>query len=885
MFDRMRFAGTWRDYQARALAEMDAHLDDERIHIIAAPGAGKTVLGIEIVRRIGRPALVFAPTLAIRDQWRERLTPLFLAEPPAPGEVSHDLSDPRAMTLVTYQSLDALHRADAIVPLAEALQRAGPMTIVLDEAHHLRREWWTSLDRLLRAVGDVRIVALTATPPYDASLAEWRRYEQLCGPADLEIGIADLVRRGDLCPHQDHVLLSVPGADERALLDARRYAIAEVQQALRADRVLLDRLAAHPWLINPQAHVEAILDAPEMLSAMLVLLHAAERPLPRPALDLLGVGGEALPPPSPFWTERLLDGLLFTSRDMGVTDAAHARDLRRFLDTRGLIRGARVTLTHDRALARRMTASIAKIGSIVEIARAEQATMGDRLRMVVLSDHVRAADLPAAATDAFAPTRLGVVPIFETLRRALAHDLRIGVLTGTLVFVPRSALPALRVMALTAGLGDGEIVVDDIAACPDHVALRHPGGGTAMLVRLVTALFTAGEIRILVGTQSLLGEGWDAPALNSLVLASNTASYVLSNQMRGRAIRIDPADPDKVANIWHLATIDPVEGLGDLLGARFEAWFDGAAMGARSDIAIVERRMRAYEGISNGDTDLIESGIARLGLGSDSVVQANARTLALAADRATTAARWRRSLGQGDARSHVREAATARYAPRVLSWYHSLHALGWSALAGGAFAAANELRMMGGYETLGALAMVAAGGFALGSLPRLARAARLVWRNGSIEASLASVGHAVLAALRDRGLASEEEVERAAFVVRTSLDGRKDVVVTGVRRPTEMHILRAIAEIVGPVENPRYLLVRRARLGWRIRTDYHAVPTIFGERREDAERFAGRWRSRIGPSDLVFTRSAEGRVLLLKARAQSFAAGMTRRVDRRSVWL
>ena len=73
MLERMRFNGVWRDYQARVLEVMNSHLGDERLHLVAAPGAGKTVLGLEIVRRLARPALVFAPTVAIREQWVQRL--------------------------------------------------------------------------------------------------------------------------------------------------------------------------------------------------------------------------------------------------------------------------------------------------------------------------------------------------------------------------------------------------------------------------------------------------------------------------------------------------------------------------------------------------------------------------------------------------------------------------------------------------------------------------------------------------------------------------------------------------------------------------------------------------------------------------------------------
>ena len=125
MLSRMRFTGAWRDYQTHVLAEMDDHLVDGRLHVVAAPGAGKTVLGLEIVRRLGRRALVFAPTVAIRDQWAHRLTPL-LAEWHGPEELSYELAAPGQLTLATYQALDAFRRSDDLDRLVEVLAPAAP---------------------------------------------------------------------------------------------------------------------------------------------------------------------------------------------------------------------------------------------------------------------------------------------------------------------------------------------------------------------------------------------------------------------------------------------------------------------------------------------------------------------------------------------------------------------------------------------------------------------------------------------------------------------------------------------------------------------------------------------------------------------------------------
>lgn len=64
-------------------------------------------------------------------------------------------------------------------------------------------------------------------------------------------------------------------------------------------------------------------------------------------------------------------------------------------------------------------------------------------------------------------------------------------------------------------------------------------------------------MRVLIGSRALLGQGWDLPALNTLILATNVASFVSSSQIRGRAIRRNPATPAKTAHIWHISTVVP----------------------------------------------------------------------------------------------------------------------------------------------------------------------------------------------------------------------------------------------------------------------------------------------------------------------------------------
>ncbi len=96
-----------RRYQARLLDEaLTAEgTSDGRLHLVAPPGAGKTVTGLELIRRLGARALVLAPTTTIVEQWRDEVR-LFLPDPTAIDRyVTTDRDGDAPITVLTYQAL------------------------------------------------------------------------------------------------------------------------------------------------------------------------------------------------------------------------------------------------------------------------------------------------------------------------------------------------------------------------------------------------------------------------------------------------------------------------------------------------------------------------------------------------------------------------------------------------------------------------------------------------------------------------------------------------------------------------------------------------------------------------------------------------------------
>ncbi len=69
---------TFRKYQEDMLKtfEEQKKSGETKFHFVAPPGSGKTIICLEIIRRIGEKAVVFSPNQAIQSQWLTRLKEL-----------------------------------------------------------------------------------------------------------------------------------------------------------------------------------------------------------------------------------------------------------------------------------------------------------------------------------------------------------------------------------------------------------------------------------------------------------------------------------------------------------------------------------------------------------------------------------------------------------------------------------------------------------------------------------------------------------------------------------------------------------------------------------------------------------------------------------------
>ena len=900
----LHFHGTWRTYQQRVLDRFDKYSDDKKIHVVAAPGSGKTTLGIELVRRLDSVALILAPTITIREQWAERIQESFLPQDndilessdplsasAAPDPLSasgsslpllsQDLKNPGIITIATYQALhsamnrisgvleedDELHTSETVdysdFDLVKKFQEQKLSTLCLDECHHLRSEWWKALEQFKSAFPQIFTVALTATPPYDSTPAMWTRYMDMCGSIDEEITVPELVKDGTLCPHQDYVYFNYPTKEEMKRLEVFNADVKEITDMLLADETFFQAVQGHTFLA-PGSSDEQILDNPAYFSSLLIFLAAKKVPCPERFQKLLGF--RRLEELSPKWMELLMQGFFFDDPDSFAVDTVYREQLLHLFKSKGLIEKRKVLFCQNPALEKMMVNSMGKCDSIREITFAEYDSMQKDLRLLILTDYIRKEYESSLGDETKHVEQLGVLPFFEQLRRhavRINSGIRFAVLCGSVVIIPAEAKNTL----LSIAEEPDRISFSSAGLLTDYVKVNI-SGDRHFMTGLVSRLFAEGYFQALIGTKSLLGEGWDSPCINALILASFVGSYMLSNQMRGRAIRIFKDEPDKTSNIWHLVCVRPRKNL-----------LDPYDRGDSEDFAMLSRRMEHFLGL-HYEEDSIENGMDRLSFvkppfSPENVRKINARMLELSRKRSLLKERWERSLAVFDRIETVDETGVRdKFIPNVLLFDAIRNMIISTVLMIIAAILAVSLCIRTGSGSVIGLTF---GLFSI-LLYFIERPLfKKVFSLGTPLGRLEQFGRGIRSALLKTGqLEMEEsrvEAESAGTLYQIYLLG-------GTGRDKAL-FAKCVFEFFEVIDNQRYLLYKSSR---KNKLDgCFVIPDCFARRREDADIFAKEMERFIGKYEVVYTRNAEGRKILLDARVTALANKEERCISRRKV--
>ena len=892
MLEHLSFKGEWRQYQKRILEKSETIMADGHIHLVAAPGSGKTTLGIEFIRRNSKPALILVPTVTIRQQWVDRIREAFLDdESLADKMISQNLKQPKTITVATYQALhSAVNRLEGDaevedtddvveneyfdfkgVDIVGLFEDANLGTLCLDECHHLRNEWWKSLEIFRKSFADMNVISLTATPPYEGEPALWDRYVAMCGEIDEEITVPELVKEGSLCPHQDYVYFSFPTKEEEKQLDQFSTQKRTFLKNLSSDSMFCEAVRTSHAL-DATISEDELLNEPKYLSATLIFLRHKGIEFPKQFQQLLGAS--RLPMFDLAWFEILLQGMVFDVPHWYDLSEEDLKVLKSELKSLGLIDRKQVQLCRNKKIDQLLNQSLGKLNAVRDIFKAEHETLGSELRQLILTDFIRKDFEAHLGNPEVQYSQLGVLPYFEVLRREFEEqqlDVPMAVLTGSLVIIPTGVKSRLE-----AVFGADNITFQTVGQLDekDYVKVRLVGSQHD-LVSAVTQLFREGQIHVVIGTKSLLGEGWDAPCVNSLILASFVGSFMLSNQMRGRAIRIWPENPEKTSSVWHLVSIN----LAEKKLFKKEEDEEDLPIGIDSpDMELLRRRMKQFIGL-HYNQNTIESGVDRLDLGKieftkKNLIKLNQETISRSRNREELRERWNESLPLLEDMEVSNEVQVDKaFLPTVLLT---------DARKILTYAQAIVLTELIVYLFLDFVKGPSQLLYPVGILSLIVL--NIVWLRYFLYKSpykrLELFAEAVRKALLVSGHLQTQNCK--ARVVR----GDKNSILTatylkgGSLREKEL-FAQALSEFFAPIENQRYIL--RATTWVNDQTKYFAVPSMFDKRKEDVVAFVANIEKYIGKYEIIYTRNVEGRHILLDARLNALGNKQERTFSKKKV--
>jgi superfamily II DNA or RNA helicase len=945
----VRYQRPFRTHQQHALNAIDQARGSgtRRMWVVLPPGTGKTLVGLEAARRIGQPIVAFGPNTAIQAQWLaawREFTPGLIS-----AGTSRDLSAP--VTALTYQSLatfdpdaevdeeghehlprvarrstsrllDRLHENGRA--LIKALEDAGPITLVLDECHHLLEVWGQLLAELLEDLPDAYVIGLTGTPPDTLTTDQAALVDELFGEPLYSTSIPSVVREGHLAPFSELAWFATPTPTESQWLASQAERFAELQNDLLSPSdattgflTWLDQRFVARTMSGASGDSD-LAGGPEALALEWSRLERSEPDLTAAALRFHFAELLQLPPGAVMREEHqnrpTADDWVALLGDYVKTcllPSDKPGDLVLLDEIRGALPGVGYQLTKhgirrgrspvDRVLAR----SEAKTTAAVEILAAEADNLGARLRALVLCDHEYAtATLPARLRGVLAADAGSARLVLTNL----LADHRTSTLEPVLITGKTVAADAATARKLVGFVGEQapHIELDDIPPEAEGIVEVTGRWRSRFWVPLVTRFYETGESRALVGTRALLGEGWDAKGVNTLIDLTTATTPTSVVQTRGRALRIDPTWPEKTANSWTVVCVSENHPGGTSDWKRFvrkhQGYFGVTDSGEiASGVGHVDPTLSPYRPPREAEFDAF-----------------NAQLLQRAEERDRVRELWQVGTPYRDQLVHtIRVRPTRRAArqlpidtsqppvpPEVVPDAHGAPPPPWLRRpakvvpVAGTITGASVIAIGVLTQTWWLLAL----GAAIVAIPwriRQRRQHRLLLKAGRTLADLATppdplrFGYAIADAMK---LAKLSPVGAHGVRADVEGDGSYRMLLDGVDPETSRMFTTSLDEAVAPLAAPRYVMPRyvpshipehteallEAGRQWLEGASpanavvYHAIPSALSSNLDRRVAFVGAWRNWVSEGDMVATSTPEGEGILVTHRGQDPFAATTR---------
>lgn len=875
---------TFRKYQKDAIEQVN--LKDDKILIVAPPGSGKTIIGLELIRRGGVPAVVFAPTTIIARQWKEKLN-FFCDNPDVVSSLEPDQS--KFINIFTYQRISTRSEADdAMLKIAEGLwqkdlqktlseedslaeierikiknkdffrkrilayagrlrreydrslvekglhknalalieqlKTAGVKIIILDECHHLL-EYWGLVITYLKDVLGATVIGLTATYPI---AEEQDVFFDLLHEIDYDVSTPAVVKEGFLAPYRELAYFVTPTQEEIDLINSEMLRINKSYSFLITHPKFPEFLkwGAEGDLFKENYPLyELIARKDQDFNA---IDYDSKLILIKGFLDHI----------YPLLDEESRNSIFHTLKSSGINYTNRSLYISRTIEKYSL------------------SYSESRIQGAIEILKKESEWQKDKLRAIALADF-----------DMFVPSKTlkpgkvmgSATFFFIRLIKELDH-LDPILVTGNRVYcdddTAEKVIDEIHKIAKARKLD----ISIKLEVKSGYSILQGSGKDwrPSNYTLIITELFAHGITKLLVGTKALFGEGWDSLKLNTMVDLTAISFGTSVQQIRGRAIRLDPEDQTKVAHNWDIVCIYPnmFSQLSKLSKKHRLVYGIDDTGNICKRTAHLDKKINAFRNHIRSDPSFYSA-----------LSEINQRMLDRAKDRQKTLTLWGvGTIYEDRETSAVSTIIKKKIIPvQTLGWFYNAFKL-FLFLSGASFIVMG----LSGSITTCCVAIVLWLIFTI--IVSTAAYTHLLRNPVAEDKVVAGMAKAVYSTLKRLNITDDSAILKLTPITDESVE----VALYG---KGSQEFALAMNELLSRPLNPRYILLYDVaqpvqflpiiyqlfslvadNLG--IQKRYFAVPTLFAANKKNMELFAQDWSIFVGGGKFIYTRSEEGAALL-----------------------
>jgi len=577
----MQFNQTFYHYQKQILQTFQKDLErgDNKIHIVAPPGSWKTIFGIEMMNELFSKkkwiSLILVPNTVLQVQWRDKIQNFFLESGEDIDElVSFDLEKIKKVNILTYQAItqskkdkDFIERevlqlwkekewyiledfekyieelrfekpeyyadkfksykkkiknSDNVFPILSPkvqkyfyeIQKNWVSSMILDEAHHLTSWWSKVLYNLYTFLPSCYVVWLTATPPFDDvdyfTLDE--NYISLLGEVDYYIPTPAIIKSGKLAPYNDLVQFVELPKNYMDMLEEKNDKLKKLIEKNKNSmkKFFVKYLDNYDDKIKEDKYIYWVLSFCNIFLGLEVNKFNTK--------NFTNLKFEDIVYSLSLWLrEEKKSNSLSTE---GFSPLKKYRKLKHSVENEVDIFQEFKNILYEIWYVWKKSKFVKffsyidkleiynpeKIKAVKNILDKEKSNLWDNLRCVIITDFFEDVDW------------------LLDCKNILQNLVEFEDLNPTLV--------------------SGQWILDLNWEIQNKNILQ------------ITEDFNKWKIKLLIGTRWILWEWWDSPKVNTLIDLTWVSSFMTTNQVRWRAIRLDKSSIYKTSNIYDIVTID-----------------------------------------------------------------------------------------------------------------------------------------------------------------------------------------------------------------------------------------------------------------------------------------------------------------------------------------